>query len=196
MALAMKSTAQQAASAVVVVDRPEPLVQAELAFRRHHEFIWRCVRRMGLPPDRAEDAVQDVFVVVSQRIGDFEGRSSLRTWLFAIAYRVVQEHRRKLARESRRPEPLSQPRVVLPDEELANIEAMRLLDELLGTLDDGKRAVFVLHDIEQLEAAEIAEALGLKVNTVYSRLRLARCKIERGLKRHRARDERKRPWAR
>jgi RNA polymerase sigma-70 factor (ECF subfamily) len=193
MALAMKSTAQQATNAVVVVDRPAPVVQAEIAYRRHHEFIWRCVRRMGLPPDRAEDAVQDVFVVVSQRIGGFEGRSSLRTWLFAIAYRVVQEHRRKLARERRRPEVPQHPHVVLPDEELAKVEAMRVLDELLANLDDGKRAVFVLHDIEQLEAAEIAEALGLKVNTVYSRLRLARRKIERGLKRLRARDERKRP---
>lgn len=177
-----------------VNEEPALRPTAEDAYREHHEFVWRCVRRMGVARDRAEDVVQDVFVVVAQRIDEFEGRSSLRTWLFAIAFRIVQEHRRRMKRE-RRPVPATtKPEPVPPDEQLARIEAARILDELLATLDDDKRAVFVLHELEHMEAAEIAASLGVNVNTVYSRLRLARKKLERALVRHRAKESRRRPW--
>jgi len=74
------------------------------------------------------------------------------------------------------------------DEHLAEREARRVLHALLAGLDDDKRAVFVLAELEQMSAPEIAEATGLKLNTVYSRLRLARAEMDKALERHRARE--------
>src|SRR6185437_8084289 len=146
-------------------------------------FVWRSLRRLGVPEASIDDAVQDVFVVVHRRLADFEGRSSLKTWVFGIALRVARDH----ARTARRKGGLLPLDERIPDaapdpaESLVRSEAVRELDRILGTLDEDKRAVFVLAEIEQMSAPEIAEALGVNVNTVYSRLRAARREVEAAL---------------
>ena len=157
-------------------------------YEQHFDFVWRSARRLGVPESAVDDVVQEVFLVVHRQLASFEGRSSMKTWLFGILHNLVLRERRTWARRERphaiepvEPEPA-------PDQQLAEQQARRLLHALLAELDDDKRAVFVLADLEQMSAPEIAEATGLKLNTVYSRLRLARAEMERALARHRARE--------
>lgn len=158
----------------------------EGVYREHWRYVWRCLRRMGIPDARLEDATQDVFIVVARTLASFEGRSSIRTWLYSIAFRVAQEHHRKGAREQR-PDPRLAAGTQTPEDQVQRTEAAATLHALLGDLDEDKRHIFVQIEIEGIPAAELAQALGLSVNTVYSRLRLARRSLERALTRHRAR---------
>jgi RNA polymerase sigma-70 factor (ECF subfamily) len=158
-------------------------------YSAHVDFVWRSARRLGISEAHVEDVVQDVFVTVHRRLPDFEGRSAIKTWLFGIALRVVRDYRR---RDRRKP---SDP---LPERELADVggrtpehhavkaQRVRVLHILLGRLTEEQREVFVLSELEQMTAPEIAAALGLNVNTVYSRVRAARQAFERALQRHRA----------
>lgn len=193
------SDVMQLASAMPASAAPAHMVQSaavgrtlDLAtvYRDHYEFVWRAVRRLGAPEAHVDDAVQDVFLVVHRRLADFEGRSQLKTWLFGIAMRVVKDHRRKTQRMDRRHQSAPRPEPDAgPDEHVQRRQAVELLDQLLEELDDDKRAVFVMAEIENMTAPEIAETLGVKLNTVYSRLRLARKRFERALSRHRTRTE-------
>lgn len=166
---------------------PEPSQPSlESIYRRHWRYVWRCVRKMGIPDARIEDVVQDVFVVVSRTLDDFEGRSAIRTWLYSIAFRVAQEHHRKQAREQR-PDPTVAKLQRTPEEHLQRAEAAATLHELLAELDEDKRWVFVQIEVEGRSAAAVAEELQLSVNTVYSRLRWARRNLERAVARRQAR---------
>lgn len=155
---------------------------AEL-YREHFQFVWRSLRRLGVRESSVEDALQDVFLVAHRKLATFEGRSSHRVWLFAIAIRVAAEHRRRNGRLLLDPD--ASLSTAHPDGTFELRQRAQLLDRLLATMSDDQRAVFVMSEIEQFSAPEIAEALGEKLNTVYSRLRLARERFERALSRHR-----------
>lgn len=178
-------------------DQTEPSTPSEHRFEevydQYFDFVWRSVRRLGVPANAVDDAVQDVFVVVHRRLGDFEGRSTVKTWLFGIALRVARSHRRKAARASLL-DPLPDDVVAdgadRPDVATESQQARDLVQRFLDGLDDEKRTVFILADLEEHTAPEIARALGIGVNTVYSRLRAARKQFESTVKRHRAREER------
>lgn len=170
--------------------RRRPL-RLEEVYESCFDFVWRSARRMGVAEAAVDDVVQEVFLVAHRRLGDFEGRSSVKTWLFSILLRVVSDYRRTLRRKgglASLPEELRADDAECPAERTEQREAVRLLHALLATLDDDKRAVFVLAELEQLTAPEIAEALGVNLNTVYSRLRAARRDFEKALERHRARE--------
>jgi RNA polymerase sigma-70 factor (ECF subfamily) len=162
-------------------------------YEQTFDFAWRSARRLGVAASAVDDIVQDAFVVVHRRLPEFEGRSSLKTWIFGILLRVVSDHRRTLRRKgglSELPhEDVLASSGALPTDALEKREAADLLHALLDELDDEKRTVFVLAELEELAAPEIAEALGIPVNTVYSRLRAAREGFERSLARHRAREQ-------
>jgi RNA polymerase sigma-70 factor (ECF subfamily) len=163
----------------------------EAVYDQWFDFVWRSVRRLGVPEASVDDVVQDVFLVVHRKLEGFEGRSTIKTWLFGIAMRVARDHRR--ARMRRPAEPLLRESVVpdasaSPLDATATKQAVELLHSLLDELEDDKRAVFVMAELEQMSAPEIAEALGVKLNTVYSRLRAARASFEMAVQRHRARD--------
>jgi RNA polymerase sigma-70 factor (ECF subfamily) len=169
----------------------------EQVYETHFAFVWRSVRRLGVSEAALDDVVQEIFLVVHRRLDEFEGRSSLKTWLFGIVLRVVRDHRRSLRRKSPHsirpeapvdPDALADARGAGPHEAAANQEAIRVLHGLLDELDDEKREVFVLAELEQMSAAEIAAAVEVNVNTVYSRLRAARQGFEEALARHHARD--------
>lgn len=158
-------------------------------YQAHHPFVWRSLVRLGVPEDRASDAMHDVFMVVARRLPEFEGRADIRTWLFAIAMRVAQGMRRDAAREKRRREKVGET-AVAQHEPHAAADAARTLRDLLATLDDDKRAVFIMAELEGMSGPEIAGVLSVKVATVYSRLRLAREQLDRTLARRRARQRR------
>jgi RNA polymerase sigma-70 factor (ECF subfamily) len=162
----------------------------EVVYEEHFDFVWRSLRRLGIADAQVDDAVQDVFVVVHRRLGEFEGRSTMKTWLFGIALRVASVHRRTAARRPTEPldEDLPDQAGNLPADALSEAaEAARLVHRLLDCLDEDRRAVFVLAELEQMTAPEISVALGVNLNTVYSRLRLARRDFDAALARHRAR---------
>ena len=131
-------------------------------------------------------------------MADFEGRSSIRTWVFGILLRVVQGHRRSLRRrggpatDGPDPDSLEAP---TPGafEALSRAESAQLLHGILDDMDDDKRAVLVLADLEQLPGPEIAEALGVNLNTMYARLRVARQDLKKAVRRHAARDGWRKP---
>lgn len=154
----------------------EPPLRFEEIFKDYFGFAWTGLRRLGVAPGALDDAVQDVFMVVHRRLGDFERRSALKTWLYGIMLRVAHDYRRKVQR-SGVGEPLDEglaDKEPGPQEAAAKAEGLRLLETLLEGMDEAKRDVLVLADLEQLTAPEIALLLGINSNTVYSRLRAAR----------------------
>jgi RNA polymerase sigma-70 factor (ECF subfamily) len=160
-------------------------------YEAYFPYIWRSVQRLGVAPRHADDVVQETFVVVYRRLGSFEGRSSLKTWLYGIALRVARAHRLKF--RASREVALDAAEVVAaskgrPDDAVETAEVARLVNTLLDKMDDDQREVFVLAELEQLSVPEIAEALGVKLNTVYSRLRLGRAAFAEAAARHRARE--------
>lgn len=155
-------------------------------FQEHAPYVWRALRRLGVAEDDADDVCQDVFIVVHRKLGTFYG-GSLKTWLYSICLRVASEHRR---RRFRRREQVVE---AVPDEgvdasqedELERRRALARLDEALDQLDDDKRAVFVLFELEQMSMVEVAEAAGCPLQTAYSRLYAARKIVEAALDRAR-----------
>jgi RNA polymerase sigma-70 factor (ECF subfamily) len=150
----------------------------------HAAFVWRILRGMGVSDVVVEDAVQDVFMVVHRRLAEFDGVGSLKTWLFQIAYRTACAYRRKQRRAGDH-EPFDDRVEALtrtPAEEVERRETLSLVAHLLDGLDDEKRAVILLADIEEMTAPEIAVVTGTPLNTVYTRLRRARSELSQALR--------------
>lgn len=161
----------------------------EDVYEQHFDFVWRNVRRLGVPEASIDDAVQDVFVVVHRRGAEFEGRSSVRTWLYGIVAHVARAYRRRKTLDAAAdPDTLADTPQRGPEKQAEAAEAMATLHAVLSALDDDKREVLVLIDIEEMSAPEAAEALSLKLNTVYSRLRAARLDFDAEVARRAARD--------
>lgn len=174
---------------------PQPRVSAPAfadVYEQHFDFVWRSARRLGVSALHVDDVVQEVFLVVHRRLSEFEARSSLKTWLFAITRRIVSDYRRSARRKPSEPissEPEAHESSAA-DAQLTRNEDARLLYSLLDELDPEKREVFVLAELEQTSGPEIAAALGENLNTVYARLRAARAAFEAAVARHQARTRR------
>jgi RNA polymerase sigma-70 factor (ECF subfamily) len=190
---AVASAAEDANPAPAGSQERARAVEQDLArvYRDHHRFVYRSLVRLGVGEDRDDDALHDVFMVVARRLPEFERRARMRTWLFAIAMRVAQGIRRDAARDTRRREKVGA-NAVGGHEPHARADAARTLRDLLARLDEDKRAVFIMAELEGMTAPEIAGVLGVKVPTVYSRLRLAREELTRALERIRSRERRQR----
>jgi RNA polymerase sigma-70 factor (ECF subfamily) len=145
-------------------------------------FVWRVLRTFGVDAAQIEDAVQDVFVVVHRRLREFEGRAAITTWLFAIARRVASAHRRKRAGD--RTEELKEEPAGGADTfaELSRAQATAQVLAILDKMDEDKRVVFALVELEQLSVPEVARMVDCNLNTAYSRLRLARAACEAAVK--------------
>lgn len=152
-------------------------------FRQYAPFVWRALRRLGVPEADVEDVCQEVFVVVHRKLGDFEGRSSLRTWIYGICARTASDYRRsgRVRREIVTDAPPETAHEGGQQDAVALRQARAKLDRILDQLDDDKRAVFVLYEIEELTMAEVADSLGCPVQTAYSRLHAARKIVEAGV---------------
>lgn len=154
-------------------------------------YIWRSVQRLGVPASRTDDVVQEVFTIAYRKLDAFEGRLSVKTWLYGIALRA-RSYRTEAQRDER-DEPLDAERIHAPDAarpdcRAEHAEAARIVSTILDGLDGDQREVFVLTELEELSAPEIAEVLGVKLNTVYSRLRLAREAFAKASARYRAQN--------
>jgi RNA polymerase sigma-70 factor (ECF subfamily) len=142
-------------------------------FDGHYAFVWRSLLHLGVPEANAEDGAQEVFLVVHRRLASYDPAQPLRAWLWGIARHVAANHRRTAARDARRVGALASVRLDSGDSPERHRE-LAFVREIVLELDEPLRDVLVLSDVEGLTAAEIASALGANVNTVYSRLRIAR----------------------
>lgn len=155
----------------------------------HVDFVWRNLRRLGVTEADAEDRTQEVFVVAHRRFAEFVDRGhGPRAWLFQIVLRVASDARRHHRRHPEVPDGgVSLDRASIEPhqtEAIARREALTRLDAALASIDLGRRAVLVLHEIEEMTAREIAQVLAIPLNTVYSRLRVGRMELEQALARH------------
>lgn len=142
----------------------------------HLDFVWRSLRRFGVPPADVDDAAQQVFLIANEKSGKIR-RGSERSFLVGVALRVASHARRAFERRTAVEQKFStHPPPPNPDpEELAQQrEARHLLDRVLDALPEDMRAVFVLFELEELSLEEIASLLGVPRGTVASRLRRAR----------------------
>lgn len=153
-------------------------------FRAHLDYVWRNARILA-DDASADDIAQEVFMVARRRLAEFDG-SSLRGWLYGITRNVARNHQRGRRRWLRVLERLPEPEASAPiDAAYEREEAAALMDAFLQTLPPVKREAFVLHVIEGLTAAEIAEAIEVPTRTVYSRVRAAQAELERFVARRR-----------
>jgi RNA polymerase sigma-70 factor, ECF subfamily len=150
-------------------------------------YVWRCLRALGLGQTQVDDAMHDVFLVVQEKLPSFDGENAkVTTWLYAIAVRVARRYRWAARKEAWRfPADvdtidsddhvlLSTPAAGNPEQTLEQGERLSLARRALDRLDDDKREAFVLSQVEQMSAPEIAEITGVPLNTVYSRVRAAK----------------------
>src|SRR6188768_3171705 len=125
-------------------------------FEQHTPFLWRALINLGVPAAEAPDQCQEIMITVHRRLASFDG-ASLRGWLYGICVRVASDLAESLDRE----------------------RSARQLMTALEALDEPKRAAFVLFEIEELTLAEVSEAVGAPLQTVYSRIKAAREQMQR-----------------
>lgn len=138
--------------------------------------VWRLLQRFGVPDAGLEDAVQEVFIVAHRKLSEFRGDSSLKTWLGGICVRVAKDARRSLARKGGH-EPLDETMAQTGpqlEDRIGHRQALVHVLRLLEELDEDQREVFVLAELEGMTVPEIAQATGVNLNTLYTRLRTAR----------------------
>lgn len=163
-------------------ERPE----FEGIYRQHFAFVWRALLRLGVPQSDLPDATQDVFLVVHRRLGEFDFRSRVTTWLYAIALRVASQRRRKALHRNEVLGDGPEPPAEIESPHL--LERRAILEQALDAMTLEQRAVFTLFELEGMTGEQIAPLLDVPPATVHSRLRLARETFRRVLARYRARE--------
>ncbi|HMA94736.1 MAG TPA: sigma-70 family RNA polymerase sigma factor [Polyangiaceae bacterium] len=159
-------------------------------YRKYFNFVWSCTRRFGIPENEVEDVVQEIFVVIHARLQTLERSEALRSWIYGIIRRTASTYRRnKRVRaahaEALRAEPeVTYPQMPSPLDLAEQTDQVRLLWSLIEQLDPPKREAFVLAELDEMTVPEIAAAINVPLNTVYSRIRVARQELEQALAKH------------
>lgn len=156
--------------------------------KRYEQTVYGFSFKVCRDRDKAEEALQDTFINVYRKLGQFDGRSKFSTWLYSIVTNIcLMKHRKRKLDEGMvyldEPPPsddnLHVPQTIpswheTPVEELMNSELRQRLDQAIQKLPLDYRIVFVLRDIENQTAEETAKILRLSIPAVKSRLRRAR----------------------
>ena len=154
-------------------------------FNDHGAYVWHSLRRLGIARADLEDLTHDVFILVYRQLHQYDPDRPIRPWLFAFAFRKASEYRRKSyvrlelingGGDMVDPRPTALDRVLYQ-------ESLELGHSALAELDIAQRAVFVLHELDEVPIPEVAVALGIALNTAYSRLRLARAAFDKAVRR-------------
>jgi RNA polymerase sigma-70 factor (ECF subfamily) len=154
-------------------------------FEAELDYVFATLRRFGVPPRDLEDVAHEVFLRVHQRWNEYEPSRPLRPWLFAFAFRLASDYRR-LARHRRELfAEAAEPASAAPgaDELLAGRDRRALVADALEDVEFERRAVLLLHDLEECPMDEVARMLEIPVNTAYSRLRVAREELVKAARR-------------
>lgn len=161
-------------------------VEFEAVYSRWFDYVWLLLRRLGVREADLEDAAQEVFVVVHRRLSAYDPERPIRPWLSGITRRVAMRERRRPRNTREAEAPAALVDALLRDEAhperlLADAQRRARVHAGLEALDETRREVFVLHELHGLPCPEVAEALGVPVNTVYTRLRAARATFKAAL---------------
>jgi RNA polymerase sigma-70 factor (ECF subfamily) len=158
----------------------------------HFDFVWRSLRRLGVPAATVDDAAQQVFLIASRKMLDVP-YAAQRSFLFGVALRVAAEERRA---RKRRPEDATgdshlsiEDPAPGPEELLDRGRARSIIDNILEAMPLEMRTVFILFEVEELRMSEISALLELPPGTVASRLRRARELFQLAVGRLKARPE-------
>lgn len=165
---------------IAPVPGPPPL-DFVAVYESHAATVLRALRRLGVREADLEDAAQETFVIVHRKLPEFAGRSTVKTWLFGICLRVASDWRQRvhIKREASADEaPERTTSGETPTREIARMQARKKLTALLELLDEDKRTVFVLFELEELPMAEVAKIVGVPLQTAYARLYAARKLIQ------------------
>ncbi len=167
------------------VTKPEARPDLAAIFRDLSPYVRSALRGLGVPATDLEDACQEVFVVVHRKLATYEDRGSLHAWLYGICVRVANHTRRRRARtpdvgSDALPEGID---LTTPAEQVTASQGRQILYTILDQLDDDKRAVFVLYELEELTMSEVARSLDINLFTAYSRLRAARTEVQQAIAR-------------
>lgn len=166
----------------------------EEVYERHFDFVWKSLRRLGVPPRDLPDVAQEVFVVVHRRLASFEARAKVTTWLFQICFHAARDRNRRahVRREVADSAALDAQagHEERADQLLERRDDLAMFDAVLDGMSADHRAVFVMFELSEMTGDDIAETLGLPLGTVYSRVRLAREAFRRGVARLTARSTR------
>jgi len=150
----------------------------EAVFSGHAPFVWRVLRHLGVAHHDLDDVCQEVFLVVHRKLAAFERRSSLRTWLYGICRNAARDYRGRAHRRREQTGELAEEATFEgPDSELDRRRAWVLLGRILDGLAEEQRTVYLLHEIEEVPMAEVAEAMSCPLQTAYYRLHAARKKV-------------------
>jgi RNA polymerase sigma-70 factor (ECF subfamily) len=152
-------------------DRPDGsgLEAFDEIYEREVDYVWRTLRRFGVPSSDVQDAAHEVFLVLYRRWNEVDPQRPVHRWLFGVARRVAADLRAK-----RREDP-TEFEIARPEDPLTT--KRDVLRKAIASLDDDRRVVVILHDLEGHTGAEIAAILDISVNTVHSRLRLGRADL-------------------
>lgn len=158
-------------------------------FDSEYGYIRNSVVRMGIRAGDVPDVVHDVFLVVHAKLPTFDASRPLRPWLFGITFRVAVGIKRRMGYRQERLDETDEAREhpslgPSPEQTVSDAECRTVLAAAMNLLDDDKRAVFVLHDLDGVAMPVVAESLDIPLNTAYSRLRLARETLRAKLTRH------------
>jgi RNA polymerase sigma-70 factor (ECF subfamily) len=148
-------------------------------YDREFAYLWRLLGRLGVPPADLADAVHDTFVIVCRRWKELDPARPVRPWLFGVARKVAAAARRR--RREHSSDGVAEPAAPAPPHAERD-----LLWRALAELNDDRREVVVLHDLEGYTGVEIGGMLEIPANTVHSRLRLAREDLAAAVRRLRA----------
>jgi RNA polymerase sigma-70 factor (ECF subfamily) len=153
--------------------------QLREVFEAHGPFVCRSLRYLGVREADLDDALQEVFLVVYQRLSDYQEKGRARAWLYSICTRVAHAQRRKVDRRRETASPGFFEDAAAPTqlEHVEDREALALGHRLLSQLPLPQREVFLLYEVEDMPMAEIAQALDCPLQTAYSRLHKARARV-------------------
>jgi len=154
---------------------PSPNLDFHDVFTNSSPFVWRVLGRLGVARADIADVCQEVFLVVLRRIEDYDGRP-VQAWIYGICVRTAADYRKRAFRRHERLDgELGEPSA-LPDQDraLEQRRARARLERVLGQMDESKRAVFVLYELEELSMSEVAKIVDCPLQTAYSRLHAAR----------------------
>lgn len=153
--------------------------QLREVLEQHGAFVCRSLRYLGVREADLDDTVQEVFLVVYQRLSDYEEKGRARAWLYSICTRIAHAQRRKVERRRESSPPAFLENAAAPTQHVhvEDREALALGHRLLNELPPPQREVFLLYEVEDLPMSEIARALDCPLQTAYSRLHKARARI-------------------
>lgn len=164
----------------------------EELIENYSDMVYRVCYRILQNPQDAEDAMQEVFLTVYRKIGDFRGQSKFSTWLYKIstntALGMIRSRNRKYGQDvsvdslSDEEAEMADTWMAVPDDFVENVEAEELIHKALQELSPNLSAALVLHELEGLSVAETAEALGISVSAAKVRIHRARQALYKILK--------------